>query len=377
MKKQLLVLLAAASSVGANAQLVGNTNAPIKIETGERTSVISTTVAGGTLKTTGLSDTLHYLNNSTQQLFDTSRAYLLDMVAPVDSGYWFGYNLTGTNAYAEKFSFGFMPDTSFHIIGIRSLWSGTVQNASTKTIDFKIWKQGPNAPVTGFPDRLYQGFPSSVEKSQTVSIRNLGIGNANPDTIKNFYFSTPLTSVNYNFYVGYETNYNWASLGGDTITLRSTRNGFGNGTFSANINGSGDTVLLNRNVMRVGTTTWLDLAFDLGFDLNLSIVPIVQFSSNNINSVSGLVKNDLTFYGHYPNPAVNSTNIKVGLDKAADLTIQLTDVNGRVINTFTERLTSGTHLVKLNTEALAAGNYVYLVRSSNGGAIAAQITVAK
>jgi hypothetical protein len=378
MKKLVLIALAAATGVSANAQIAAKTNATLKKATSERTSVlVPTREINGTFKTTGLSDTLNYLNNASTQLFDTSVAYVLDQTLPVDSGYYFGYNALGTNAYAEKFDFEYAPDTTFQIIGVRSLWTGTVNPASTKTVNITIWKQGAPELVPGFSSRYYEGFPDVVKKAETVSIKALGIGNANPDTIKNFYFATPHTGVDYNFYVGYEATYTWGSLNGDTISLKSTRNNYGVGNWFFSTNSSNDTFLLDRNAMRFNGA-WYDLAFDLNFDLNLSVVPIIQFSSNNIDAVGGLSRNDLTFYGHFPNPAVNSTNIKFSLDKMADVTIQLTDMSGRVISTTKEtKLNAGEHIVPLETSSLAAGNYVYTLSTSNGGAIAAKLTIAK
>lgn len=378
MKKLVLIALAAATGFSANAQIAEKTNATLRKASSERTSVlVPTSEINGTFKTTGLSDTLNYLNNASTQLFDTSVVYTLDVVSPADTGYLFGYNAFGSDAFAEKFDFDFAPDTTFQIIGIRSRWAGTVNPASTKTINFTIWKQGIPQSYQGSTTTLLEGLPDAVQKTEAVSIKALGIGNANPDTVKNFYFATPLTGVNYNFYVGYEANYTWNNLNGDTIALRSTRNGYGLGTWYYGTTSTNDTILLDRNAMRINNI-WVDLAFDLGFDLNLSVVPIVQFSSNNIDAVGGLSRNDLTFYGHFPNPAVNSTNIKFSLDKMADVTIQLTDMSGRVISTTKQsKLNPGEHIIPLETSSLTAGNYVYSLYTSNGGAIAAKLTVVK
>lgn len=375
MKKLLLIALTSTVAMNASAQVLEKTNAPLTPATGERAILTPATDINGNFKTTGLSNPLNYFNNASTQLFDTSAVYRYDLFLPVDSGYFFGYNVLGTKAYAEKFDFDFMPDTTFQIIGMTSLWAGTVSPATTKTIDIKIWRQGAQQPVSGFPNRYYEGFPDSVKKSQTVSIKTLGIGNASPDTIKTMYFTTPLTGVDYNFYIGYEANYSWGNLAGDTITLRSTRNSFGLRNLSYRVSG-GDTILLNRGVMQASNNSWVDLGFNLGLDLNLSIVPIVQMSSSNITGVGGLKKDELTFYGHYPNPAVDNINIKFSLEKAADVTVQLADMNGRIISTVNHaKMTAGEHVLPVETSALAAGNYIYLLRTSNGAAIASKLTI--
>lgn len=376
MKKQLLLTLAAAVSISANAQPLKKENKSVLKPAGtEKTAFLSnsldTDVAG---KTTGLSDTLYYNNNSSKQLFDTSRVYYWDAVLPLDTGYVFGYNVLGINGWAELFNFNYQPDTSFHVLGLISYWSGTVQPNSSKTIDFKIWSQGNQELRTGTTRTYYEGFPAATLKSETVPITTLGIGN--PDTIKPYFFAAPLTGVTENFYIGYEANFSWNALAGDTIALRTTRDQYGAGTYYYRMSGQ-DTILLNRNVMKLPNSQWADLAFDIGLDLNLSLVPIVQFNSANINSVQGITKNNLKFFGNYPNPAGNNTNIKIALNKAADVTVTITDMNGRVVNTVSSRLNEGEQIIPVNTSSLAPGNYIYSVRTSEGDGIASMLSVAK
>ena len=95
-------------------------------------------------------------------------------------------------------------------------------------------------------------------------------------------------------------------------------------------------------------------------------------------SISGVTRKDLTFFGNYPNPAVNSTNIKFSLAAATDVTIYITDMSGRTINTISQAgLAAGEHTVPVSTENMPAGNYIYLVRTGTGSGIASKLTVAK
>jgi hypothetical protein len=54
------------------------------------------------------------------------------------------------------------------------------------------------------------------------------------------------------------------------------------------------------------------------------------------------------------------------------------DMTGHSINTISESgLSAGEHIVPVNTSALPAGNYLYIIHTSGGDGIASKMTVIK
>jgi len=390
-----LVISIALGNVGmAQTDKIESTNdyrGSARIVTGDRSSISlldKSKQTGLAAKTTGLSDTLEYLTNNDTLLFDSSVAYTLG--SSTDSGYAFGTNAAGIMGYAEYFSFPFSSDTTLQILGVLSYWHGTVSPTSTKTIAFELWYTDTTELI---PDALYNlqnpGATDSISwlpgataaYSQSVSILNLGIGSSgNPDTVKITYFPTPWTNINANFNLGYEINYQFSSLNGDTIGLRTTLNGDGNGNTIGYyaLDAYNDTVHFGSNCAETSSGVWQDLFWDFGYFLDYSLVPIIQFNSPDITSVKGVTKNNLTFYGNYPNPATTNTNIKFALQNGADVTINVLDMLGRTVNSIQQPcLGAGDHIVNISTANFASGNYIYVVSTNTGDALAGQMSVNK
>lgn len=324
-------------------------------------------------KTTGTySDTLNYYNNYDSLLFANSVAYSYGTNA--DSGYLFGMNAFGDNGFAEYFSVNYPNDTSVQVIGVMTDWAGTVKPTSTNSITFQGWTVdttvtniGGNYYVTGLPG-------TSFATSQAVPLTQLTVNNPAVKTIT--YFNTPISNIKTSSFLGYTVNYSPTALNGDTIGLRSTPNGtgFGIGAYYVPA-GTSDTVLYSQNAVFNGGS-WIDAFLYLNTSVNLSIVPIFRFYSTV--GVQAVTKKNLTFFGNYPNPAVSSTNISFSLAQPADVTLTIMDMNGRVLNTIAQKaLSTGAHIIPVATGNLAAGNYVYAMRTSDGASLASQFTIVK
>ena len=69
----------------------------------------------------------------------------------------------------------------------------------------------------------------------------------------------------------------------------------------------------------------------------------------------------------YPNPTTQDAMLEMTLDKAATLSVQLTDMQGRVLyKTENRQYAAGKHSATLPTRALAAGTYFYSVSDAHG-----------
>lgn len=368
MKKALLLSLGVAVSAMGFAQ-IPTTAYRTYNHTVKPITPIAANHSNSTAKTTGVGDTLLLSNFPSP---DTIITYSVGTNA--DSGYVTGTNAYGDMGFAERYDINTSGtiDSAVQVLGVAAVFNGTVNPASTKTVNFKIWSQGAQveAPFND-PNILESGFPNTVLASQSVAITQLGI----PDTLTEHIFSTPTSALTSSFFTGYEINYSFSSLNGDTIGLITTIDGERLYP-EAYLSGS-DTIINNQNVTEFSDGTWHDNATDNFAIFNsLAIFPIVVIESPT--GVANVKTNNLTFYGNYPNPAVNSTNIKFSLNAPADVTIQITDMAGRAINTIKQSsLSVGEHIIPVQTNTLSAGNYLYVIRTSNGDGIASKFTVTK
>jgi hypothetical protein len=372
MKKLFLLSVAAGISVATFAQRKANPAFTTNNTVTERAVSFGNNVMG---KTTAVGDTFIL------PLFtsvDTFALYPVDIAYPLDSGY-----ITGTDAYGDK---GFAQrydvkasDSTIKVIGVYYLFGGHVNPASTKTVNFNVWNMAPKTVSTIRPTIFNSGFPGASLASKTVNFTQLGVPaiDTATDTFKYSMFATPTAFLTRNFFVGYEVNYDWTAMGGDTIGLWHSR--YGNRTAPVDsIYSTSDTTINNYNCTEYSDGTWHDnYTSNFGMFYKLYIRPIVIIGAAVNNGVS-VTNTDLQFFGNYPNPAVNVTNIKFALTASADVAIQITDMSGRVVNTISKKgLSTGEHTIAVETANLAAGDYIYVINTSNGGGIASKFTVIK
>ena len=369
MKKVFLLSAVALSGFAAFAQKTHITNGRTAL-----TPVSGTRFATGTpaARTTATGDTLILANTTSS---DTETIYYAGTTS--DSGYVTGTDAYGDMGYAERYDFN-TADSSLDIIGVVALFGGTVNPASTKTVTFYTWNVG-SAVSAGFTsgDVYESGFPNVALDSVTEPLTALGIApSGSPDTFKSFLFTTPTGYLHTSFFVGYAINYNYAALGGDTIGLFNTLDGERTSAIYNAISAT-DTVINNQSVTMYNDGTWHDNATDNYFLQNdYYIYPIVVV--HNSLGVNSVTKNGITFYGNFPNPAANNTNIQFSIATATDVTITITDMAGRTINTIQQNnLTAGQHIVPVNTSDLSAGDYLYIIRTANGSGMASKMTISK
>ncbi|MCD6011987.1 MAG: Secretion system C-terminal sorting domain [Flavipsychrobacter sp.] len=320
-------------------------------------------------KTTVLGDTLTLSHIATT---DSLTIYKL-----ASGGYVTGTNFWGDKAFAERYDHTDDTGKNMKVIGLFALFSGNVTAASNKTVTFTVWDEGPKQMISA--TRHFRGFPNNILDTLTVPGTQLGIG-ATIDTLKQFLFATPTVNFHSSFFIGYSINYDYASLAGDTLGLASTLHGDRfpaiDYTFSYNVSTFDttlDTVFNVQNAVKQSDNRWYDnYSQNDSIRNNLAIYPIIIMGYPA--SVKGITRNYLTFYGNYPNPTTGNTNVKFSLAKNTDITIQLMDMSGRVLNTSQENnVDIGEHILQLNTAALPAGEYLYLLRTTDGDGIAGKI----
>jgi hypothetical protein len=392
MKKFLLLsasLLTGAAGIAQDARHHNPTSAPL----GEATESLFDNSSAN--KTTGLTDTLFFSN--TFQLNGPYRNYAYDEAEPFDSGRYYGMNVVNWKGFAQLYRYssidrGGSKDTLYNIIGLVSRWSGRKSATSTRQITFNIWRRdstGANRKVT-IPGRnknfVWAAPQATAAASRSVPITSIVTTNANGmagNTIT--YFTAPLANISYDVYAGYTVNYTWGNAAGDTVGLTSVdpnTSGLGTvGSYSVEA-GTLDTLISTNTLIQNSANQWKSPALDPALFNGgpLVLFPLIQLNCplcNDPASVRGISSNDLTFFGTYPNPAVNSTNVRFALKQGADVTITVMDATGRNISIAKKNFGTGDHVYNLSTENLAAGNYVCLIETSKGDGMATQFTVAK
>ena len=74
----------------------------------------------------------------------------------------------------------------------------------------------------------------------------------------------------------------------------------------------------------------------------------------------------------YPNPSIDNTNVSFELEKNTDITLQVFDLNGRIVKSIYKNtsLKSGIHNVKVDINDLVQGTYIILLKSESDHKIA-------
>ena len=330
-------------------------------------------------KTTGLTDTLYFANSG--QTGGPYSAAFYDLTTPVDSGRFFGMNKFGYKGFAQLYRFSSidrtMPvDTTYNVLGVYALFAGTVSSTSTKTATITLWKRDAvKYPITGRSKFYVYGVP----QSSTVATKSFSFPKLTLNAIGRYFFTTPITGINYDLYAGYTlSSYSYTSLGGDTIGLATSENTNG-GTYTLE-SGTGDTLVSTNTLIQNSAGKWMSSGFELNRSGDLVLFPIIKLSCASCTSSTGIsyTQNNLTMFGSYPNPAVNGTNIRFALKHNADVTIYVTDIQGKQVKTIkNDGLSIGEHVINIVTSDMAAGNYTYLILTSNGDGVASEFTVVK
>ena len=378
MKKTILVLLLVSPFLICSAQ---RKTAKWGVPTGGSCGTVQTGFqnAGSTSRTTGIGDTtvlMHIGANDTMAVYPVGTGY--------DSGFYTGMNYFNDWGFAERYDFN-SSDSSLTVLGVYALFTGKVNPASADSplVDsavFKIWDQ--SAPLAATTNFAYSGYPGNVLDTVSVHLNQLGIGTTS-DTLKQFLFATPFQNLSVSFFAGVVIYYNFFSLNGDTIAVQCTKNGertspvYWVDTTISGADTTYDTTVNVQNATLWADGNWYDDYTQNDSLLNnLAIYPIVV--SGNATGIKGITRNDLTFYGNYPNPASIGTHIRFSLAVPESVSLVVTDMAGHTVKS--EQLgglPAGEHLEYLDTRSFASGTYFYLVRTATGAGFGGKLDVVK
>jgi photosystem II stability/assembly factor-like uncharacterized protein len=86
-----------------------------------------------------------------------------------------------------------------------------------------------------------------------------------------------------------------------------------------------------------------------------------MFSCSSMATLFPTKITDITKNGNsllYPNPATNSTTIALASNKASQAFVQIINMSGAVVNSFTTSIESGDNKIEVNTSKLSKGGYI-------------------
>lgn len=339
-----------------------------------------------------VTDTLH--NGFARTQLDTASTLAITF-PPGSHGTVAGVNDQNRNGFAQLYK-TFTNPYGWTVTGVISTWIGNVSSTSGNSVTIKVWKVDSSDAVKNDVNGRdsVTGFPGTVLGSTTLAFNSMNINATapTPPALPTHAVSmiSPGIHVNRPFFVGYEFNggFSWATKGSENVALSTTPQATGGAyaaldkqrqNYFAHISPGtpNDTCFLSVNAYYDGTpgiTRWQDYYWKDGILFSLSIVPIVDQWDD---AVEGLTRNNLTFYGSYPNPAVNTANIKFALANSSEVSIEIIDLSGRTLNLINKgNMGAGEHIVPVSTAELASGTYLFMIKAG-ADAFASKMTVTK
>jgi len=102
-------------------------------------------------------------------------------------------------------------------------------------------------------------------------------------------------------------------------------------------------------------------------DFDVLILPVIE-SLDGTDVEEPISINGLTFEGLYPNPVKTNGTVKFSCQENTELSIQLLDMNGRlVLDIHNGNVAAGQHVVDFDAAAVSSGTYMLAFRSGNNG----------
>lgn len=103
------------------------------------------------------------------------------------------------------------------------------------------------------------------------------------------------------------------------------------------------------------------------FNLWQNVLLNAAFTVDDAVGINNLTGNGIKLFQNNPNPVSSETVIHYDLQKGSDVTIEITDLTGRLLATLNEGIrAAGKNSATFNASELAAGTYFYTLKTANG-----------
>ena len=263
--------------------------------------------------------------------------YQWDATTPIDSGYAFGNDKFGSVEVAQKYNYTGVVNEVLVSVGYKK---GTTGTTTVKIYDVSATNKQP----------------LNVIGTSTTTITT---GTISTTQYNSYTFASPV-AVNGNFAASVVLP---SPIAGDTIVVTAT---------NLQCAGTDSLSWIKYNTAWGWLSTFNALATVYGYpyatlvtfnyNIDLTIYPVVD---NTIGINEYPSNNGLTLLGAYPNPASDFTNIKYSINETSVVSVEVFDLTGRVIHHSSEKLSAGTHDLKVSLKDVAAGKYYYTIKTGD------------
>lgn len=261
--------------------------------------------------------------------------YQWDATGPIDTGYAFGNDKFGSVEVAQKYNYtGVVKE----VIVSTSYLKGTAGTTTAKIYDVNATNKQPLNVIGTSTTTLTTG-------TMSTSLWNV------------YGFATPV-SVNGNFAASIVLP---NPAAGDTVAVTATNlQCAGTDSLSWIKYSTAWGWLSTFNALAKVYGYPYSVLVSLNYNVDVLVLPVVdnQLGVNELASSKGL-----TLKGAYPNPATSFTAIRFETQSASDVSLQVFDLSGKVIEAKTEKLSAGNHEWKVSLENVAEGNYYYTIKT--------------
>ncbi|GIV42387.1 MAG: hypothetical protein KatS3mg034_1697 [Vicingaceae bacterium] len=258
-------------------------------------------------------------------------------------GYVVGHNGYGDKAKAQKFIYN--PGGNWYRIEGALLWIGGYQytsNNPNSKVTVKVYNSNGNGLAkTG----TVTDAPGTVLGSADLLINSIDTSAGGDNGFTVVTFPTPI-QVSQNYYIGVDLS---TSAAGDSIGLISSNDG--------------GAIFQDFSWEQWSDNNWYSLDTSWGLNIDLAIFAIVSDPPASIDDLG--YTNGLRFQT-YPNPAVDNVNVTYDLTENANITIEIRDLNGRLIKNINKgSQMPGRYVENINVSDLSAGQYLISVNKNN------------
>lgn len=273
--------------------------------------------------------------------------YQWDATNPIDSGYAFGNDKFGSVEVAQKYNYIGIVNEVLVSVGYKK---GTAGVTTVKIYDVNATNKQP----------------LNVIGTSTTTITT---GTISTTQYNSYKFASPV-SVNGNFAASIVLP---SPTGGDTVAVTATKLQCASTDSLSWIKYSTAWGWLSTfNALAAVYGYPYSTLGSLNYNVDLFILPVVD----NLIGVNELASNNgLSLMGAYPNPANDFTNIRYNINEQANVSVEVFDLTGRVIQQSSETLNAGTHNLKVSLENIPAGNY-YTIKAGEAS-MTSKFVVAK
>lgn len=248
--------------------------------------------------------------------------------------------VAGTNAFGDKETAQLIRNTTNTEITITEVWAffGYISEVGNGNIRVKLYDVDP---ATGRPESM-RAQSNDVRVANIQYSDTLALGTA-------FTFPTAVSLDDPSFFLSVDFSSLYATF--DTVSLYHTELGCGTGTETY--------VLWSDNQWFSMIEAWAGIQ---DFDINLSIVAVVEFDSPNAVADPYYQQGQLRLYPASPNPAGHTVQLNYELKESGPVKIELYSADGRRMRDIQlGHQHTGRYAQNIDISDLPAGPYVYSI----------------